>query len=626
MDTGQGNLTSAWDSTLPIELLPDRLESGLEHFDAVPEYQSLRACGAIWLRDSLDEDRAAVGQELLELEPLLEQTALLEAPNVAGMGVGAWERSPADERLADMPLPERSARRMFRSSVLAELMEEEPVVKPAEREGAPAELARAADLIEAIQRIDGLRASVAPSAEPDVAGSTDPRALLVEHLAALRSTLTRRLTRERQHHVGLDAELTTARLVDVNLPDELRRRAQDRSRSEVFDAGGQVLQADGGSAQTNPYEQAIEAALAVEQTQASPFESASADELARLADLRIKIADASEQAAHVETGSTASKLDKLRRLLAEEVTLTGGRPAAPLPPQVDLLTEPDAADRYHAARAVDTVAIRRQWSAASASDQPASQTRSAVATGWAPRPGLPEIPIFEHGQDRASVIGYLTAGEPVRPLGPVDGPFIRVPVPGRSQPGWISTELVHRVQSRRAQWTKGLRSPTALPPQPPDPKEPRAESPTYSAPARSAKADRLDMPVAQTDTSGAVAVDASDGSPTHAGQSRRATAEGLPISIGQIEIDGLSGPDAPEAARLVDSALEQLGDILQSRLANKPELRAQLAAGSTRIRALEVDVDIFAGSPADMRSRARVIAGRIAEALLSKAGSIAGDA
>ncbi|MCA9541805.1 MAG: hypothetical protein KC620_23070, partial [Myxococcales bacterium] len=70
---------------LPIEGLPAHLEAEMAGGGA---FGALRAASGAWLRS--DPAGEALARALVDLEAPLGRSYLLDQPDVAGMGVGAW--------------------------------------------------------------------------------------------------------------------------------------------------------------------------------------------------------------------------------------------------------------------------------------------------------------------------------------------------------------------------------------------------------------------------------------------------------------------------------------------------------------------------------------------------------
>ncbi len=153
-------------------------------------------------RISLSADPGA--SALLDsVSPLLERSYLLGQPSVAGMGVGAWDLAVPLAALATAA--DRAPRMVRHSRTLRANFDDEEEI-PEE----PEALARGADLVEALQRLQTL-----PEALPE-----DARA----ELTSLRRAIADRLRAERRHHRALDAALG-GDLDDPELPERLRAGA-----------------------------------------------------------------------------------------------------------------------------------------------------------------------------------------------------------------------------------------------------------------------------------------------------------------------------------------------------------------------------------------------------------------
>ncbi len=163
-------------------------------------FGALQLASADWSAGGGD-GAAQLEAALLGLSPLLGPTYLLEAPNVAGMGVGAWDLARPVEL---GPTPEKGLRRMVGASRLKALLGDDEPPPP----GDPEAPERAADLVEAMQRLDEAAGGM-PQSAPEA---------VIERLGALRRDLERRLRLERRHHPAL-AELDPS---DPDAPSRLR--------------------------------------------------------------------------------------------------------------------------------------------------------------------------------------------------------------------------------------------------------------------------------------------------------------------------------------------------------------------------------------------------------------------
>ena len=588
MDAGLSNHLFDSPSSVAIDHLPGRLERDPDRFDPLPDYGTLRLETALWVRE-LEADapeaelRADLGRELLLMEPLIERSVLLETPNLAGMGVRAWDRSPLSIDGADAHLevatPERRARRMMRGTSLEALVEEEPVVRSSEAAVDAGAFARTADIVEALQRVRRA-ASVLPEGAPEPIGAG---------LERLRDTLRRRLAAERRHDAGIDAALSIAKLADTALPETLRSRAALAQAAEIQDHAGQVVRVD--RPRENPYDAAIESVVAAERHASAPtWSDADAD---RVAELRRHIATQARRATTAKGDAAARAVEKTRRLLAREVALTGGRPGAPLPAR-------DGADAdYEAARSIDTLAVRRALAA-----RPGTAPRPSADRGVTPRTDLPELPILSSRGPKARVVGYLAAGERLPPLGPGDADHIRVAVPGRREAGWIARAWLDTGRVARFPWPSRLEAPDVIArtvgPRPPQ-LAPRPSALAEAAPS--------DLTLARDPTGAAAPPVRSE---------LRSEPAGPPLSIGRVRVEGLSGPGADAARAVLDAALATLPDVLSDRLERDPALAERLSAADVRVGDLRVPLEVRA-SGGDPRARGRIAAERIADALLDRA-------
>lgn len=364
---------------MPAVDLPTRLEIGAPAFGAGP-YADLRVEGAAWIRDGGSEE---FGEALETIEPLLTRSYLLGQPNLAGMGVGAWDLAVGTAAEALLAGQTARMQRMIAGTQLADLFDEEDERRDAD----PDALSRGVDLLAAMQTLD-TAAEGLPEDAPDG---------LRAQLEALRGDLGDRLRRERRHDRRLDKALRGRDLTEPDTLTTLRARAPS-----VAESPAPAPKAIRAPRRADPYGEAIDGVLAKEPVAPD----------ARLAELRRQIATASEAALQAPDDSPAALrlTERARRLLAEEVRLAGG---APTP-----------------GGAVDTAAIRRALAA--------RPTRTPRPEGGPIRPkaSLPEIPILSSRGEKAKVIGYLRCDEGTRALARAGG-FVKVPVPGRQAPGWI---------------------------------------------------------------------------------------------------------------------------------------------------------------------------------------------
>jgi hypothetical protein len=191
---------------LPAELLPERLEFGAEE----GTYGALRHASAAWLRGSGAGD--AFGRALVEIEPLLGRSYLLGQPNLAGMGVAPWDLA---QPMTSSPVadPLSRARRMVGAGMLGDLLDED--LEEDDEPEDPGALARGADLLEAMQRLNSAAIDL-PEGAPDA---------VHDHLQTLRADLADRLRRERRQTPALDRALRGQSLSNSDAVARLRRPA-----------------------------------------------------------------------------------------------------------------------------------------------------------------------------------------------------------------------------------------------------------------------------------------------------------------------------------------------------------------------------------------------------------------
>jgi hypothetical protein len=527
--------------TLPAVDLPTRLELGAPAFGDGP-YADLRVNGAAWIRDGGSED---FGAALEAIEPLLSRSYLLGQPNLAGMGVGAWDL--AVPTAAEALLAGQSARlqRMIAGTQLADLFDEEE--ERSEDDDAEA-LTRGADLLAAMQTLEAAAAEL-----PDDA----PEGLHVQ-LTTLRNDLHDRLRRERRHHPSLHRALRDRDLDDVATVLSLRVRS-GRQATPAGSAPARIA----APRPADPYQDALDGVLALDPQAPAPA----------LADLRARIAQAADAALAAPEGTPAAVrlTERARRLLAEEVQLSGG---APVP-----------------GGAVDTAAIRKALASRPARD---ARPQGPIT----PRADLPEVPILSSRGAKAKVIGYLRVDEGTQALQRVDG-FVQVPVPGRTHPGWIATDhLADPLASARGPQFE------------PDMPAARRSGTIGSAGPDLARFARL---VSQETGASLSDLIAQIGEPVlaQAHQARGAAMAEKPkrYAIDRVHIDGLKG-DA-QTTRAVQGALGRLPALLERRARdNEPTGKI----GEVNVR-LDVRVD------GDLRAEADILADRLAQAIANSGGA-----
>lgn len=141
--------------------------------------------------------------------PLLGRSFFLDQPNVVGMGVIPWDVVGARLEPGG-PNPVAKARRMVGPGALDDaLAEEDPDTHGPDD---PEALARGADLLQAVQRLDAARAEL-PEGAPDAVHT---------QLGNLRAQVAQRLRQERRQSRSLDGLLRGADLRDPDLVNRLR--------------------------------------------------------------------------------------------------------------------------------------------------------------------------------------------------------------------------------------------------------------------------------------------------------------------------------------------------------------------------------------------------------------------
>ncbi|MCB9538432.1 MAG: hypothetical protein H6704_19445 [Myxococcales bacterium] len=365
------------DGERPLSL-SERLDPGPEGEVAAGPYGDLRRATARWAADG-SEAAGAFGEALLDLDGPLGRSFALDQPNVAGMGVGAWGLMVSDP--GGLAAPERGLRRMIGGGLLGGLLDDEDA--PTDADDDPDALARGADLLEALQRLDAAGAHLSEAAPEG----------LRDQVAALRLDLRRRLTRERRLAPGLDAALRELDTADPASPEALRARATP----PTLEVPAPVTAGPSAEALEDPYRASVDVALAREPA---------ADD-AQLDALRARIAQATEAALGHAPDSAASRaaVERARRLLAEEVARSGGH------------VDPNTA----AARAA-------------LADRATRTPRPSADAGVAPAEGLPEVPIWSSRATRGRS-GYLRADERTHALDRTDAMCACRSPAGRRQAG-----------------------------------------------------------------------------------------------------------------------------------------------------------------------------------------------
>lgn len=431
-----GPLTGADVGNMPAEVLPERLGWGLERYADVGPYAELRLASAANLRAQGDApDADAFGRELLMLEPLIDGALKFDTPSPAGMGLLSWDKVVPDVPEAGAGV-EKKARRMARRLFTEDDEDDLPRKRP--DAPAPEALRRAADLTEAIARLRALEA-----AAEDKARHTQ--------LVNLRVDLQRRLVRERRHDAALDALLPPTTQISAETVATLRAHLAQAGRGpeqetlapEAGPATRVTLERQPAS-RDNPYLSALEEATARLDAPLARDAAPPADP-ERLATVRRAAATAVSIAVSGGRGAERAAA-RARKLFAEEVALTGGRPGADATPEVDTLT------------------LRRQL----AQRFPGTPPIATVSPdALVPATGLPEVPLLSSRGPAARVVGVAPAGVPVQVVGPPQGGFHPVVVGGRR--AWVPEAFLRRAGERPAAWPQPLTPPDRLAPLPPSP-------------------------------------------------------------------------------------------------------------------------------------------------------------
>lgn len=543
---------------------PIGLDQGPSGPAVVDHYGALRSAAEDWA--STD---ATAGADLTEhldgLDAPLKRSYLLDQPLVAGMGVAAWGLA----RTIEGPRPVERARRMVGDGPLADFLSEGAA--PTERAlDDPGALARGADLLEALNRVDAALEAVSGEAPPTV----------VERLSGLRADLRRRLRAEARLSPALRRRLADD---DDDLVAALRaaaRRAAPEPSTPTADAtpSARVPRA---TSDDDPYRAALG------QVADAGFAREALAEPALTA-LRGRIQRAADRALSAPPDSARARraTERARRLLAEEAALTDGALAI------------DAARD-----GVDTLAIRRALaSRRGMTPRPAAPTTDDVI----PRADLPEIPIMSSRGARARVIGYLRAGEGTSALGRRPG-YVKVAAPGRKRPGWIAERLLAAQEGRAA--LGGLRRAPGGRPSPALARLAATIAQLTGRPLSALMAELQKPALAE--------------SPKPAPRRARGAAArtpsappAAPIRIGRVAVDGLSGEGGPEAAAVIEATLAALPRVLEARLRTEP---ARLAAlrGATREAQVSVALKVEVGRGGEARARGQVLAEQVADAVLA---------
>lgn len=533
------------------------------------------------LRAGLAEHRdwggaEALGETLDAIAGPLGRSYLLDQPHVAGMGVAAWGLSLPMSH--PPPQPARAARRMVGGSgPLAEFLAGEG--DDDDEDDDPSALARGADLIEALQRLDAAAAQ-----------SEDAPEGVRDQIDALRRDLRKRLRAESRLSPALRRRLDALDPGDPAAVEALRAAAAPPPDEDEADAGDAPRPIPRRPSADDPYTAAISTAVAREPAPETPA----------LGALRERIAAAAEAALAAPPDSATSKrlVERARRLLARETLLTDGR-----------LAPSDG---------VDTVALRRALA-----DRVARTERPEApeADGVTPRADLPEVPILSSRGDKAEVVGYLRAGEGIAALRR-DGAHVQVDVPGRKRPGWIPERLVVD-GARPIEWPGPLGAPGVGPAAPGRGGRVSSElarlamliSGQTGTPLSALMAAAGELPVVQEPGS---APGEADRKPRRrargaAARTPAAAAPRAPITIGRVDVSGLDGPDAPEAAAVLNAALAALPGLLDARLQGDPERLRRLRAEGTHQSALTIPLRVDPGG--DVKARGRVLADQMADVL-----------
>ena len=494
-----GPLTGVDVGRMPAELLPERLGWSLDRFAEVGPYAELRLASAESLRERAeDPDAETFGRELLMLEPLLDGALLFDAPSAARMGLIPWDKVVPDVPEAGAGV-EKKAKRMARRLFPDDEEDDLPRKRPAVADSGA--LRRAADLSEAIVRLRGIEAR---------ASDRDQRMKLVD----LRVDLQRRLLRERRNDAALDALLPAVADVTETTAAALRARLSEPENDGISTPTGPatVVHAERSDASENPYLAALgEAASRLD----APLARDLPAEDARLAAVQQAAEAAVDRALGGGRGAERAA-NRARRLFAEEVALSAGRPGrAPTTPGT---------------HAVDTLTLRRRLAErfpVAASATPVAADALVAATG------LPEVPVFSSRGPAARILAEVPAGVPVQVLGPPSGGFHPVAVGNRR--GWVPVAFLRVAGQTSAQsGQSGQSAPPARP------------SVSIPTPGQSPQSSRLRGP-----TSG-------------------------PVEVRNVLVEGMtSESNGGDTARVVSAALGALPDVLTSRMRGRPARRTE---------------------------------------------------
>ncbi|MCB9527089.1 MAG: hypothetical protein H6701_01580 [Myxococcales bacterium] len=288
---------------------------------------ALRAAGEGWS----GAGAAALGEAIDGLEGPLGRSYLLDQPNVAGMGVAAWGLSLS---AITPPSPERAARRMVGKGLLGDFLGTDEDEDEAARLDDPGALARGADLVDALQRLQAAAVAAAEAPPP-----------VREQIDTLRRDLHRRLRAEARLSPALRRRLDALDPDDPATIEALRAAAAPPEEHNA--------PADEPAPRPIPRRPAADDPTPPPSTPPSP--ASPRPRRPAIGALRERIAATAARALAAPDDSARGKrlVEQARRLSREETRLTDGRLGA------------DAGrDR------VDTAALRRALAARATARRP----------------------------------------------------------------------------------------------------------------------------------------------------------------------------------------------------------------------------------------------------------------
>lgn len=502
------------------------------------------------------------------LRALLSRSYLLFQPNLAGMGVGAWDLAVATPELAQ---PEAAARRMLQGSdALSAFLAAHGAPSTAAVD--PAAPGRIADLEQAIRQI--------VAGQEILPGEADTAH---DDLEVLRRQLQRRLAEERLHH-----PLSTA------------PQPEPEPESDLPAAIGRAE-----APERSPYTEALE----------TPVAQAMGEAPEGLEALRERIVETTESALAAAGSATARRLvERARRLLAAEVELTGGKPGA-FKVGVDTTTarralmgvegateRPQAPAGVGPAPGLTEIPIRSsrgpkakivgylaagEVAAELATDDPRFTRISAPGRS---RPGWIEARWLQEIKAARSSRGRLPGVEMTQ----------RTPSSTTtSRPGGLAggLELARFAKLVAANSDQPLATLLAQLKDPAELERTLAKAPQGAAEGVEGVEGSKDTKTAKLPNRGAAAA--------------TPRAPGAPIRIGRVDVAGLSGPNAARAAAVLNAALQLLPGVLDRRLRQDEGALSRLSGRGT------VNAAVLARADGNLATRAAEVADQLAGALVA---------